>query len=251
MTSTENFYTNLWLNEWSDMERYNPTARHLKLIIKEVISNYGEISSLFDAGCGSGFNLEDIKKYRPNLELSGADITESIINEANIYLSDPSIKLTVLDLSKELQISPKKYDLVLCNQVLEHISNDLQAIRNLINLSNKFILITVPSGRYNETSKLVGHVRHYTLSDLMSKLNAEGVEIIRVFEWGFPFHSIYKFSLNLLPPKIQKKAGMGKYGIIKKLVSYFLYICFFLNSKKAGENIIVLGKVSPHQKELQ
>ena len=163
MSNTEAFYTNLWLNEWSDMERFNPTARHLKLIIKDIINSDNDISSIFDAGCGAGFNLADIKKYLPNLEMGGADITDSIINEAKIYLNDPNIKLSVLDLSKELKISDKKYDLVLCNQVLEHITNDLQAIKNLIKLSNKYILITVPSGRYNKTSKLVGHVRHYTI----------------------------------------------------------------------------------------
>jgi len=236
-----NFYEDLWLNQWADMERYNPTALHLKKHIAKIISNLEDVNTILDAGCGMGLNILDLRKHFPTKEITGGELTEGILELAKKYTgTDSNTSYIKLDLSSDHLNTTNKYDLVLCNQVLEHIENDDMAIKNLTELTNKYILITVPAGSYNKTSILVGHYRHYSEYGLSSILRRNNLEILYIRSWGFPFHSVYKFALNLLSQKSQKEIGMGKYGLCKRFISKILYIIFFLNVINLGENIIVL-----------
>ena len=237
------FYEDLWLNQWADMERYNPTALHLKKHIVKIINTLNDVNTILDAGCGMGLNILDLRKNFPQKKLTGGELTEGILDLAKKFTgTDSKTTYFQLDLSSENLNTSRKYDLVLCNQVLEHIDNDELAIRNLSNLSNKYILITVPAGSYNKTSMLVGHFRHYSIQSLSNKISNNNLEIIYLKSWGFPFHSVYKFLLNTLSEENQKKVGMGSYGITKRVISYFLYQFFKLNIFNKGENIIMLCK---------
>lgn len=247
MTNTNNFdrdfYEDLWLNQWADMERYNPTALHLKKHIAKIISNLEDVNTILDAGCGMGLNILDLRRNFPEKNLTGGELTEGILDLAKKFTgTDSKTHYIQLDLSSNDLESRNKYDLVLCNQVLEHIDNDELAIRNLSNLSNKYILITVPAGSYNKTSMLVGHFRHYSIQSLSNKISNNNLEIIYLKSWGFPFHSVYKFLLNTLSEENQKKVGMGSYGITKRIISSFLYQFFKLNIFNKGDNIIMLCK---------
>lgn len=240
--STESFYDRLWRYEWADMELYNPTAQHLKKIIKKHIAQLPDVSSLLDAGCGAGYNVKDISNSFPAIFIVGTDLTESIIELASLYNnSNDKVSFTTLDLSKNYL--NKKFDLVLCNQVLEHIEDDIAALINLKKMSSKYVLITVPSGKFNTTSELVGHYRHYSIDELLRKVKIAGLDVISVYSWGFPFHSFYKYLLGLLSIEMQKKIGMGSYGPKKIFFSKLIYFLFKFNILKYGSNIILLAKV--------
>ena len=242
--NTNQFYEDLWQNDWADMEEYNPTARHLKKMIVAIISKLDNIETIIDAGCGMGLNLIHLQQNFPHISLTGGELSEPIIKIARNYIKNSqNINLKTLDLSDKNLNHEIKYDLVLCNQVLEHVENDIQAIANLSKLSKKYILLTVPAGKYNKTSEIVGHYRHYSKNELIEKIENQGIKVLEVYNWGFPFHSIYKFILNILSKEHQKKIGMGKYGPIKILISNFLYHIYKLNSYKYGENIILLGQI--------
>ena len=239
-TNSEKLYNDLWINQWADMEKYNPTAQHLKLIINKYLKNSLPVDSLLDVGSGMGYNLLEIKKKYPSIKLTGTELTNEINQLARSFTNNKDIEFKTLNLEKKNL--NQKFDFVLCNQVLEHINDDVTAIKNLSQMVKKYLLITVPSGRYNKTSELVGHIRHYKLDDLISKVKATNLQIIECFEWGHPFHSIYKTLLNFLPKEKQKKIGFGKYGILKKLIAKSLFLLFYLNSSKKGENIILFAK---------
>jgi ubiquinone/menaquinone biosynthesis C-methylase UbiE len=233
------FYNKIWIEEWQDMERLNPTARHLERMIVKLLRRVGPISNILDVGCGMGVNMKRIHKYSPEINLVGADLSEDILNIARLYVGDDlKIEYVPLDIGKSKL--NRKFDLVLCSQVLEHIENDVAAIKHMVEMCNQYLLITVPGGAYNSTSQLVGHYRHYTKDDLVSKVVSNGFKICYLREWGFPFHSLYKFALHLLPLESQKKIGYGKYGLMKKGISSLLYFLFFGNVLHMGANIIML-----------
>ena len=52
-------------------------------------------------------------------------------------------KIKVEDLPKN-----KKFDIILCTEVLEHLDNPVEGIKTLKNLSKRFILISVPKEPY-------------------------------------------------------------------------------------------------------
>lgn len=242
------FYEDLWLREWADMERFNPTARHLKRIIVELIKGVMPVESILDAGCGMGLNVRDLRQHFPLIKITGSDLTEPILELARRYVGeDPLTDFATLDLGG----TPlnRQFDLVLCNQVLEHLENDVQAIQNLAAMTRRYLLITVPGGAYNSTSKLVGHFRHYSRADICSKLVAAGMQIRYQREWGFPFHSLYKILLGTLPRSAQKNVGMGHYGAMKKTLSDIIYLLFYGNLFDKGANVIVLAEKSATAKE--
>jgi 2-polyprenyl-3-methyl-5-hydroxy-6-metoxy-1,4-benzoquinol methylase len=62
------FYDQIWQNDWYDMERFNPTARHLQRIILRMVTACQPISSLLDVGCGIGFNLKKLSRRSHGLK---------------------------------------------------------------------------------------------------------------------------------------------------------------------------------------
>jgi len=234
------FYTNLWTKDWFDMERLNPTARHLERIIVQLMKPL-KIKTVLDAGCGIGVNVKNIKNNFKNLKITGTDLSPQILNLAKHYVGKNSrINYKTLDLGKKHL--NKKFDLVLCSQVLEHVKDDKKAMKNLAKMSLKYLLITVPGGKYNNTSKLVGHYRHYSKKRILDLVKKNNFKILYVKEWGFPFHSLYKSALNLLSNEQKRKVGLGKYGFSKKSIAGLLYLLFYGNVFDKGDNVIVLAE---------
>lgn len=235
----ESLYDEMWQNDWGDMERFNPTARHLERKIIDFIQKL-RVKSVIDVGCGMGVNLKPLSLKFKKIKLAGTDISKKSIEMARKYVGDKKIDYYPLDISKKTL--KKKFDLVLCSQVLEHIPNDVSSIKNMASMTSKYLLITVPSGDYNSTSKLVGHVRHYSKEELISKVKLSGLKVSYVEEWGFPMHTIYKKALNILPENKKKQIGLGRYSASKKLLSDLLFYLFYLNMFNKGHNIILLAE---------
>ena len=240
-TDAVQFYDRLWQDDWKDMERLNPTARHLEGQIVRQLSAITEVESILDVGCGIGVNVKSIHSHFPKMVIAGSDLSAGILKLAEEYVGkDPKISYLVMNLENDK--IDRTFDLVLCSQVLEHIENDVKALENLARLTRRYLLITVPGGRYNSTSRLVGHYRHYSKKDLEEKVKAAGFDLLESKEWGFPFHSIYKWCLGKLSEDAQKKAGLGKYGFFKKSIASFLYYLFYGNIFDRGANVILLAR---------
>jgi trans-aconitate methyltransferase len=239
--ATVELYDDLWLNQWRDMELHNPTARHLQHMISRIVRDAMPIETLLDVGCGCGANIKPLQNEFPSLKFAATDLSDRITDLARQYIGpSPDVEYHALDVSKERL--DKSFDLVLCNQVLEHIEDDRAAIANLAAMSKRWVLITVPAGAYNSTSRIVGHVRHYSRGELVEKVEAAGLKVRKVSNWGFPFHSIYKKLLGSLPEEAQRKAGFGTYGLSKRLLATALYIMFYGNIFDYGANVILLAE---------
>lgn len=235
------FYDNLWANEWRDMEIFNPTARHLQRFIRKALARIGAFESLLDVGCGIGTNIQNIRRYQPTVPMVGTDISPEVIRMARHYVGpDANTSFDVLDVTTGAL--DRTFDVVLCNQVLEHIEDDSVAIRNIAAMCRRYLIITVPGGKFNSTSKLVGHHRHYSKQQLVRLVQGAGMDIVSAEEWGFPFHSLYKIVLGALPPESQKKMGFGAYGFFKKALSHAIYLLYFANVLNAGANVLLVAR---------
>lgn len=96
--------------------------------------------STYDAGCAKGFLVRALLER--GVDAYGGDISEEAIEGAPAGLRE---RLEVIDLSQPLQ-SDRRYDLVTCIEVLEHMAPDhaRRAVANLCAMSDVVLLSTTP-----------------------------------------------------------------------------------------------------------
>jgi len=221
-------------NQWMDCEIYGPSMRHQRRNIQDLLHglNYG---SILDIGGGSGDNLYKILKTKKVKDICLIDISLKALNRARLLM--PEAEFVHLDIQKNS--IDHKFDLVLCCDVLEHISDDVAALRNIKKMSRGYLIVSTLSGRMRKSEKHVGHVRNYTLEDLLDRLKEASFKPLKVIKWGFPFYSpLYRNLWDKLPQKI----NYGKFGWFRKLCARILYLVFMLNSKSKGDYLFVLSE---------
>lgn len=232
--SDKQYYENAW-GQWEDMKAYGPSSRHVRRLVKKMIRGL-EFKSVLDAGCGSGALLEDIHHQYPEVELNGIEFADLGVRMAR--QRNPTASIEQHDLkSKALD---RKFDLVMCVDVLEHINDDLTAMENLYKMTAKFLLVVVPTGPLFEQERInVGHVHGYSPAEVNSKLEKSGFQVIKSMSWGFPFYNLYRRLVMNMP----EEAISGKFDLKKRIISELTYWLLFLNLPFGGERYYVLCKV--------
>ena len=129
---------------------------------------------------------------------------------ADIELEDVDIQLNI----KNIDYDSNTFDLILCNHVLEHVSDDLKAVKELERIlkPSGILILTVPGDWDNkETIKFDypernnGHYRHYG-KDFFSKLNTIiTTETMDIYKFNNTYHLplglTYKHDLAFLCQK--------------------------------------------------
>jgi len=133
--------------------------------------------NLLDVGCGTGYVLGHIAKRRPGLEISGGDVSGAALVEARQRL--PSALLYRMDI--ENIPFEAEFDVVCCLDVLEHVRDDLAALRNLHRAIRPSggLLITVPQypWLWSGHDEQVCHVRRYGGSEILQRISDSGFRI--------------------------------------------------------------------------
>jgi len=227
-------YDQGWQDKWDDMKRYGPFSCHIRRILKNIIRPLN-VRSILDVGCGQGSLLTELKLEFPHLEPFGIDISKAAVDLARQRVPDGHF--WIMDIARDSL--NKKCDLVICSEVLEHIPDDDLALRNLREMTSKYLVISTPQGRMRKFEQQVGHVRNYAPGELVKKLEVNGFDVVSVIEWGFPFYSpLYRDFLEF----IGSKGTTGEFGQVRKLISKFIYLLFMLNSSRHGDEIFVLAQ---------
>jgi hypothetical protein len=80
------------------------------------------------------------------------------------------------------------YDIVCAFEVLEHIEDDVAALRRWREHSNRWLLLSVPMNpdRFGPADERVGHYRRYTRGSLIEALSTAGWKPTAIRTYGFP-----------------------------------------------------------------
>ncbi|MCG5238938.1 class I SAM-dependent methyltransferase [Azospirillum doebereinerae] len=226
-------YDEGWDSKWTDMRRHGPTGRHLRRIIARIIADL-PAQTVLDVGCGEGSLIQALRAGKPAV-YSGADFSESALRIAR--QRTPDAEFFRLDLTEGAL--DRRFDLVLCTDVVEHIEDDVTAIANLARMTGKHLLVATMQGRMRAYEKGVGHVRNYRYGELKAKVEATGLVVDRVVQWGFPFFSpLYRDLLTLTGAR----GTEGEYGPVRRLVAEALYTLFLSNRWDRGDYVFVLAR---------
>lgn len=145
-------------------------------------------TAILDVGCGPGCHFLELKKEFPVSTIYCCDIDESnLVFATNISraLGDESVKFFKKDLL-ELR-DRRKWDLIICSDILEHIEDDKKAISKIVQALNEhgMLCIHVPkrldsARRFKRGHDLYDHAREgYTIQ-----------EVRYLLERDFTIHSI-------------------------------------------------------------
>jgi 2-polyprenyl-3-methyl-5-hydroxy-6-metoxy-1,4-benzoquinol methylase len=123
-----------------------------------------------DVGCGSGHLLRALADRTPGARFVGVDFSENAIGRARSLL--PEARWLVGD-AYAPPVEERRFDLVLCTEVLEHLDRPREVLDALVRLCRPGgrVVITVPDG---ELDRWEGHVNFWSKSDLASFLAPAG-----------------------------------------------------------------------------
>lgn len=234
--NSQEFYDGAW-KQWENMIKYSPAPRIRR---NKIISWLSSVSpkNILDVGCGNGEFLMDIHRLMPNVKLAGADISTAI-TESN-HIKSQGIEFFKIDLNKETL--PVKFDAVICMEVIEHCDDYMAVVKRLAAMTGKWLLITVPCGPVFEIDRRVGHKRHFKPKEITEALKNEGLHLVKLEDWGFPFFNLYKYLINLFPDKMCASfLSEQKYSFRQKMLARSTYTVFNLCLPKWGFQLFVMA----------
>lgn len=99
----------------------------------------------------------------------------------------PNVRVARVDLTRWEDFEPLQgtVDTVICLNVVEHVEDDLLALRNLNRVlapgGRAIVLVPEGQGIYGELDVVLGHWRRYAEPELRAKMEEAGFEVERVF----------------------------------------------------------------------
>lgn len=237
-------YDNQW-TQLQDFIKYNPGARHRRRLIGRAISKISvPPKSIVDVGCGPGFTVNHLSTVLVGARFTGIDFSEVAIEVAKSRF--PEHQWLVSDAAAVSRA--EKFDLAVCTEVIEHVSNPSELVFSLKALIKPggHLIMTTQAGAVHETEKAVGHLRHFTIQELEALVQEAGMTLVSRKQWGWPGYLLLKKMANINPDTTMKKLGSGKYSSAAKVANFVAYWVTFASSLptfKRGTQLVILAQV--------
>ena len=151
------------------------------------------------------------------------------------------IDLSLKEFNSEYSELLEKFDTVIALNVIEHITDDLLAIRNakaLLKNKGKLIIL-VPAGQwlYNSIDRELGHYRRYSKSGLINLMETAGLEVFECTYFNAAAIFGWWFSGNILHEKTISPAKLNLYN---RMIPFFRVVDWFI-TPFTGISVISAG----------
>lgn len=190
MKSTDNYKKHTHRNPIQRLLLWNFFRTLLGLISEK------KVESILDVGCGEGFTLNRLKENGIGKKLEGIEYKKDAIELGK--KTYPDIKIKQGDIYK-LPYQDNSFDLVLCTEVLEHLDNPSKALKELIRVSNKYLVISVPNEPFFMFAQFVRgknwsrfgndieHINHWTMFSFPKFVKKNVGSNVKILAKRFPF----------------------------------------------------------------
>lgn len=192
----------------------------IDLIKKQLNYSTDEKLEVLDIGCGDVWLIENLSETFENAHFTAVDtaFTPEILEQYRESLPADKFSLGA-DLKISLKERNKKIDLILLLDVIEHIEDEIDFLKQLSKLSqidsSTVFLITVPAYQdlFCSHDTFLGHYRRYTNKSLKNRLEKAGLKARRT---GYFFSSLIlpRALIKLAETsglKSKKAKGIGDY----------------------------------------
>lgn len=162
----------------------NPIGRYLISNFFRNVENMlpKNVESLLEVGCGPGYSTEKIAEKYSLAQYCASDIDADLIELAR--QRNPGVQF-----SKEsvynINHRDGSFDLVICLEVLEHLTEPEKAVKEIMRVTNKYALLSVPNepmwrllnlARFKylkELGNTPGHINHWSSNSFIKFLRSE------------------------------------------------------------------------------
>jgi SAM-dependent methyltransferase len=146
---------------------------------------------ILDIGCGPCLYLDAILTYKPLIYFA-TDYSPKFLDMARKRVTGlPKCRVEKLDIMSDTTsmipvLAGQKFDYVLCFDVMEHLSDDIAALKNIREIMsatsaiNLFIRVPALPVIFGKNDEAIGHYRRYTKKSLRSALATAGFEVRRI-----------------------------------------------------------------------
>lgn len=164
---------------------YNPLQRilmrHFYKTILELIQNL-PITSVLDVGCGEGFALNILKKNNLAKTFVGLEQSQEAIDLGKKL--HPFINFNQGDIYK-MGYKKAQFDLVICTEVLEHLSQPKIALKKIVRVSKRYCLLSVPNEPWFMLANFLrgknlslwgndpGHIQHWSKKQFINLITSQ------------------------------------------------------------------------------
>ena len=149
---------------------------------------------VLDVGCSSGFVIGEIRTALPGAAVVGSDYLLPPLEKLAARL--PGVPLLQFDL-RHCPLPDACVDAVTSLNVLEHIDDDTQALREIARVLRPggVAHVEVPAGPgcYDFYDELLMHHRRYRLRDLLAKARGAGLHVERATHLGCLIYPAFWF----------------------------------------------------------
>lgn len=188
-------------------------------VLQKVLGKHipqGQNLDILDMGCGTGINYGWLKNWG---RVMGLDTSvEALEYCRNKHVYDELVQTDGTNLSFDSQ-----FDLLTAFDVLEHIQDDVSALRNWYTTlkTNGYVFITVPAYQwlFSAHDKALHHHRRYSAKELKQKFEQAGfnIKFISPFFWfTFPMVVLVRLLTKKSKPKtsyVETPGALGRFLI--------------------------------------
>ena len=166
-----------------DLYTPGPPHKHFSQKMLDLVQKYGG-KEVLDIGCGHGVNCIELNKR--GFHCIGIEINEDYVGEAQKYIEAHLMR------AEKLQFPDKSFDTVIMLEVLEHLENPYAALEEIVRVTRKNLILSVPNIEPLETCVEYNVIMHHFFE--VTHLNFFTKSMLKRFlEQYFPYVEVGEF----------------------------------------------------------
>lgn len=227
--------------------------RLVQEIVKKEAAQFDD-PKIFDVGCGTGANLAAFSEYGKSF---GIDMATSAIK----FCRSRGLTNLVISKVESLAYLSESFSIITALDVLEHIDDDIAAMKELYRVCKVggTLLVTVPAYGFlwSEHDEALHHRRRYAAYELRNKLSLAGFNVERctyfITFFFFPIliirilQSIFKNSTHPKTSHIQLPKLINQ--LLIAVLAFEQWLLHFINLP-FGVSIVCIARKTRNNKEL-